>query len=231
MAEYDMPRVMAFLTELLPNNNKPWFEAHKAEFKTVQSIFNDFASELIDSIAAIDDEMAGLTLKNCTYRFYRDIRFSKDKTPYKNHFGVFICKGGKCSGRSGYYFHIEPRGAHFLGGGLLCTGAYCPEPFAVKSIREEFQFKGDEFVKNIKAAKDFSLSWDGALKNVPKGFSKDDPYSEYYKLKAVLLERQMTEEFLFAPDLVKRTVELFSETVPFNRQLNRAIDFGYEEYR
>lgn len=221
---------MTFLSDLIPNNNKPWFDAHKSEFRSVQSIFLDLSQEILDGMAALDSDLEGLTIKQCTYRFYRDIRFSKDKSPYKQHFGLYMCKGGKCSGRSGYYFHLEPTGANYIGSSLLCTGAYCPEPFVVKSIREEFMLNGEEFVSNINRAKHFSLSWEDSLKTVPKGFPKDSPFVDYFKLKSTTLQKNIDEKYIFGKDLVKRTLDLFAETIPFNRQLNKAIDFAYEEY-
>ena len=101
-----MKRVLSFLTDLIPNNNKPWFDANKGRYKEAQAIFNDFASELLERVQNFDPEVRGLTLKQCTYRFYRDLRFSKDKTPYKKHFGIFI-KRWKMQ-RFGILFHIEP---------------------------------------------------------------------------------------------------------------------------
>ncbi len=225
-----MKRVLSFLTDLVPNNNKPWFDANKARYKEAQAIFNDFASELLERVQIFDPEVRGLTLKDCTYRFYRDLRFSKDKTPYKRHFGIFIAKDGKCSGHSGYYFHIEPPHAGYLGGHLICCGAYAPEPKVMRSIREEFMLNGEALVKAISMAKGFELEWDGALKKIPRGFPQDSPYAEYFRLKKILITRYLDDTFILEPDLAKRAADLFATCTEFNTILNRAIDYAYEEY-
>src|SRR5574344_663691 len=142
-----MEQVLEFLTQVSLNNNKPWFDAHKAAYKTAQATFNDFAIKLIDGIASFDPSVKGLGIKDCTYRFYRDLRFTKDKSPYKTHLGVFISPGGKCSCHSGYYFHIEPPDQDYLGGHLMCCGAYMPDSKQLKSIREEFMLNGKEMVE------------------------------------------------------------------------------------
>lgn len=225
-----MQRVVSFLTDIVPNNNKPWFDANKARYKEAQAIFNEFASELLERVQGFDPEVRGLTLKDCTYRFYRDLRFSKDKTPYKTHFGIFIAKDGKCSGHSGYYFHIESPQAGYLGGHLMCCGAYAPEPKVMRSIREEFMLNGEALVNAMSKAKGFELEWDGALKKIPKGFPLDSPYAEYFRLKKILITRYFDDEFLFKPDLAKRAADLFAICTEFNTILNRAIDFAYDEY-
>ena len=101
-----MKEVVMFLRQLKANNNKEWFTEHKAEYQSAQAKFNAFCEELIHRIEEFDPSVRGLTLKDCTYRIYRDLRFSKDKSPYKTHMGVYVCRGGKKSGYSGYYFHV-----------------------------------------------------------------------------------------------------------------------------
>ena len=105
-----MEQIYDFLKQLAANNNREWFNANKAHYLEVQAKFNKFAEELIEAISQWDEDIAAsnLTVKDCTYRIYRDTRFSKNKAPYKTHMGVFICKGGKKAPYAGYYFHIEP---------------------------------------------------------------------------------------------------------------------------
>lgn len=104
-----MKQVIEFLTDLSLNNNKEWFQAHKAEYQHAQNTFNQFTLKLIDAISAFDEDVAQshLGLKDCTYRIYKDMRFSKEKVPYKTHFGAYINRGGKKSPYAGYYFHLE----------------------------------------------------------------------------------------------------------------------------
>ena len=102
-----MKKVIAFLRTLRENNNTEWFHAHRREYEEAKDSFSQFARRLIEETGRFDESVAGLELKDCTYRINRDIRFSADKSPYKTHFGVFIAPGGKKSGRAGYYFHLS----------------------------------------------------------------------------------------------------------------------------
>jgi len=140
-----MKTILVFLTQIKENNNKAWFDAHKSEYLEANAVFNTFIEKLIVGISNFDPSIKGLTVKDCTYRFYRDTRFSTNKMPYKTHFGAYICPKGKKSGYAGYYFHIEPKRSDFLNGNLLCTGLYGPEPNILKSIREEIFLNGETF--------------------------------------------------------------------------------------
>lgn len=226
-----MERVLNFLSDLGANNDKIWFDANKNRYREAKSVFEDFACELIERVKSFDSSMNGLTLKDCTYRIYRDVRFSPDKRPYKTHMGVFIAKGGKKSGRSGYYFHIEPKGQAYLGGHLMCCGAYCPEPAVLKSIREEFMLSGDELVETIKTAqnKGFEVEWESCLQRVPKGFPADSPFSDYFRLKNMLVSQPVNDRFILGRNLAKRVADKFESCLDFNTRLNRAIDYAYEE--
>ena len=103
-----MKQVVEFLTLLHENNDKAWFDSHKEMYKRALSCFEEFTAKLIDGIAAFDPSVRGLTVRDCTWRIYRDTRFSPDKTPYKTHMGAFVAPRGKKGGYSGYYFHVEP---------------------------------------------------------------------------------------------------------------------------
>ncbi len=109
---------VSFLKELKKNNNKPWFDNHREKYLSAKTDFENFVENLLNSISAFDDDIKELPAKNCTFRINRDIRFSKDKTPYKTNMGASINRGGKKSIFAGYYFHLEPGGKSFAGGGL-----------------------------------------------------------------------------------------------------------------
>lgn len=199
-----MKRILDFLRELQEHNDREWFETHRTEYLRVKAATEEFAARLIAGIASFDSTVGDLTPKECTYRIYRDIRFSSDKRPYKSHIGIFISPGGKKSGHSGYYLHIEPEHPERSdgtpsGGPMLVTGLYMPEPAVLKSVREEILFNGEEFVRNIGQAQDFSLNRENALKRVPAGFPTDSPYAEYLRLKDFCLERPVSEAFLLSP--------------------------------
>ena len=225
----EIQKIIDFLSRLQQNNHREWFHAHKLEYKVLEEEHHAFVEQLILGIASFDPTVKNLTIKDCTYRIYRDTRFSKDKTPYKTHFGTYICPGGKKSGNAGYYFHIEPQGEGMLGNNLLSTGLYMPDKPALQSVREDIAYKGDEFLAAIKKAKGFQIDKSSSLTRVPTGYNADHPYSEYLKLKDVYLVKMMDNQSLLAPNLLERVVADFKNTLDFNNFLNRAVNFAREE--
>lgn len=226
-----MKAIIHFLRQLQCNNNREWFNAHKEEFLKHQARFHELVDEVIREITVFDADVAGLTAKDCTYRIYRDVRFSSDKSPYKCHFGAFIAKGGKKAGNAGYYFHIS------TGGGkeypychMLAAGDYCYKPEVMKILREDIVNGEGDFDAVVKQADaSFTLDNDGALKRNPKGFPADAPYSEYIRLKYFCLTAIPDDEFWEGEDLAKRIASKFVTTKPFLNYINRAIDFEREE--
>ena len=150
-----MKQVVEFLTLLHENNDKAWFDSHKEMYKRALSCFEVFTAKLIDGIAAFDPSVRGLTVKDCTWRIYRDTRFSPDKTPYKTHMGAFVAPRGKKGGYSGYYFHVEPvwDERSWSQGHQLTTGLYCPLPEVLRSVRDEILDNGAEIEAAIREAK------------------------------------------------------------------------------
>ena len=142
-----MEDIIRFLEQLRRHNNREWFEANKLWYRDVKARFDGLVARLIDAIAAFDPSVAGLAVKDCTYRIYRDTRFSPNKEPYKTHFGAYFCPRGKKSGYAGYYFHVEPQGDGLIGGHLLSAGLYMPEPNVLKSVRDEIFDNGERFVE------------------------------------------------------------------------------------
>lgn len=221
-----MQEIISFLDQLMRNNNRDWFNAHKDKYKYVQGKFNEFALELMDAVAAFDSDVYGLELKDCTYRIYRDIRFSSDKRPYKNHFGCFICKGGKKSGNGGYYFHVEPSEADYIGGNLLAAGMYAPTKELLEHIRHEIIYDGDKLDKAVKKAKHWSFSEDSFLRRVPNGLPKDSAYSDYLRLKDYTLMQALPDDILFGDQdkLLAHVVKQFKLVKDFNHWLNEAAE-------
>lgn len=219
-----MQEIMNFLDRLMRNNNREWFNEHKDEYKYVQAEFNEFALKLMDAVAAFDPDVYGLELKDCTYRIYRDIRFSSDKRPYKSHFGCFICKGGKKSGNSGYYFHIEPAEDDYIGGNMLAAGMYAPTKELLELIRHEIVYDGDKLEKAVKKAKHWKFSESSFLKRVPKAFPSDSPYAEYLRLKDYTLYQDLPDDILFgnSDELLKYVVKHFKTVKDYNHWLNEA---------
>lgn len=182
--------------------------------------------DVLAGIRSFDDTIGPLSPKDCTYRIYRDQRFSKDKTPYKTHMGVYINRGGKKSGYSGYYFHL---GAKSYGNMVAVGDIWCP-PEVLKVIREDIMLGGGDFRKILSEVDPrLVLDMDGALKRVPAGFPKDTPDSDFYRVKAFCLYYAPDDKFFTDKDLASRLVDVFHSAKPFLDYINRAIDYCREE--
>ena len=226
-----MKTVIAYLKDLNRQNNREWFVANKARYQEAQAKFNTIVDKVIAGIAQFDPSVANLTAKDCTYRIYRDVRFSKDKSPYKTHMGAYICPGGKKSGYSGYYFHVGVGGEGYPAAHLLAAGDYICEPKVLKTLREDICYGGGDFEDILKkeVSPAFWLDQSSALKKVPAGFPVDSPYADYLKLRVYCLCYEPDTDFMTAPDMPERTVELFKTTYPFLQYINRAIQYVKEE--
>jgi uncharacterized protein (TIGR02453 family) len=214
---------LKFLKGLKKNNNKPWFDAHRKEYEAAKNDFENFIQSVLDKHSKNDTDLKALIAKKCMFRINRDVRFSKDKSPYKTNFGASMDKGGKKSGLAGYYFHLEP-GKSFLGGGL-----WMPQPDALKKVRQEIDYCFDEFEKIIVSKKFKTIyrelyTGEGVqLSKVPQGFEKDSPAAQYLKFKSWLVLTDLNDSILTSKDLLKKTVEAFSIMQPFIKFLNRPL--------
>ena len=225
-----MRDILSFLADLHDNNNREWFQANKQRYKEALAKHNANVEQLIAGIASFDSSIEGVTLAQSTYRIYRDTRFSVDKTPYKDFFSAFIVRGGKRSGFGGYYLHISPKGNTWGEGSFLAAGNVCPEPYVLRSMREEIEDNAAEMVENIKHS-GFILDESNSLKRAPKGFSVAPEYEYLLRQREMILSRSLTDEWFMADDWLERTAETFSRCKPFLDQVNRAIEYAYEEYR
>lgn len=227
-----MKEILKFLRELSCNNNKEWFTAHKDTYLKVQQQWYAFCEQLIHEIGLYDQDIAKLTIKDCTYRIYRDTRFSKDKRPYKTHFGVFLAPGGKKSMHAGYYFHIGTGGEdNYPAGHMLAAGNYCYDPKAIKILREDISCAWPEFKAQVMdvAHPDFVLNMEDALKRVPKEYPADAPYADFMRMKSYGVMMNVDDAFILAPNLAKRVAELFQTTKPMIDFINRAVDYASHE--
>ena len=222
-----MKQVLRYLHSLSLHNDKIWFEAHKADYLTAKATVAALAEELIAGIRSFDDSIGPLSVSDCTYRIYRDVRFSKDKSPYKTHMGIFVNRGGKKSGYSGYYFHIDGNGDH-----LLAVGNYFTEPRVLKVLREDIELGGGDFRRILSGlAPGLELETESALKKVPKGFPAESPDAEYFKLRNFCLVENLDDAFILSPDLPARLLAIFRTGKPFLDYINRAIDYCREEQK
>ena len=175
---------LQFLEDLKANNNRDWFLENKKRYETVKKDYHQMVSDFLDAMKPLDPALEMLEVKNCTFRINRDIRFSKDKTPYKTHMGVWLSSGVKGQNRAGYYVHIE-EGASFIAGGF-----YAPESEDLKKVRKEIAFFYEDLEeilaeKNFKKIfMDFDRNERSILKNPPRGYEKEHPAIELFKLKS-----------------------------------------------
>lgn len=218
-----MKNVYKFLKELRANNDREWFNAHKEWYLEVKGEIDLFAAQLIARISEFDPEALSLTPDQCTYRIYRDTRFSHDKTPYKNHIGVVVCPGGtKKSYRCCYYVHFEP-GNSFIGG-----GCWCPPAPLLKEIRQSIYDNIDEYLGIVDAPQFkqlYGFPGHDMLKTAPKGFPKDWPYMEYIKPKEYTVQKAFDDKYFCASDIVERIGADFQVLKPYNDFIN----FIFEE--
>lgn len=219
-----MREIIDFLRELRLNNDREWFNANKATYRHAQSLFDGFAVELIDGIASFDDSVRGLGLKDCTYRIYRDTRFSSDKSPYKTYMGVYVAPHGKKAGYAGYYFHVEPDAESFLYAGL-----HMPSPTVLRSVREEIIDNGDGLMAAIGQSNGFSIYRERVLKRNPKDFPSGHKYDELLRLQDFGVAKTITESDLLSPDLLQRSLVDFRSIRPLVDILNRAVQYAYDE--
>jgi uncharacterized protein (TIGR02453 family) len=193
--------------------------------------YEQFIDLLIGEIRHFDPSIGSITAKDCVFRIYRDVRFSPDKTPYKNHFGAYIAQGGRKSDLCGYYFHIEPSGSGYLNHSLWAGGVYCPDASTLKAIRTDIYEYINEY-KNIIHHKDFTdcFKWfDGnPVKTAPKGFPKDFPDIALIKPKDFSFYKNIDESLLESKQLLSKSVEVFKKMLPFNMFMNRAILYHRE---
>lgn len=219
-----MVEYLNFLAQLSENNNREWFTAHKEQYKACDRRLKEFAAKLINGIAAFDPSVAGLTVADCTYRIYRDIRFSHDKSPYKTWSGVYVAPHGKKAGYAGYYVHFEPSGC------FIYAGSHCPEPVVLKSIREEILDNGDSMLAAIEASNGFTLYKGNSLKRTPKDFPMGHKHDELLRLKDFGIEKPLDTALLEDDNaLLESVLRDLKSTYPLVEILNRAINYAYEE--
>ena len=213
-----------FLRNLKKNNKKEWFDANRTKYESAKKNVEDLSVEIIKRLSHTDDSIAHLQPKDCMFRINRDVRFSKDKSPYKTNMGVYFSKGGKKGINAGYYFHLEP-GSSFVAGGL-----WMPMPPELKKVRQEIDYSWAEFSKITGSKKfksvfgDLDMSNESALSRPPKGYEADNPAISYLKLKSFIATTKIKDADLTSKDLVKKVTVHFESLKPLIDFLNRAIE-------
>jgi len=217
-----MTQIFEFLNALSKNNNREWFHENKSEYKSALDTFSKLVSEIIAGISKFDPELLDLEARDTIFRIYKDIRFSKDKTPYKTHFGAYMAKGGRKSPNAGYYFHIEPENS------FLAAGVYMVEKERLKAIRQEIVFQPEVYMKIVgnNNANGYSRhDSEDKLKKAPKGFSPDFKYVEELKFKHYIFAKEYSNSQLLAKSFVDTAVNDLEGLYPYVDFLNSAMDY------
>jgi len=221
----DATKVLGFLSQLKPNNNREWFQDNKKWYDESKKEVEVFVSEMITAISAIDPDLKTPAMKDCMFRIFRDVRFGADKSPYKTNFGGFIAQGGRKSSYPGYYFHIEPNGESMLAGGV-----YQPQPDTLKLLRNEVYYHSPE-LKSILEKPSFKEKFGqlgdfDKMKKAPKDFPADFPDADLLKYRSYIVSQQIPDKMVVSAAYKSHALELVNELQPLMRFLNRAISNG-----
>lgn len=225
-------KILKFLKAITVNNNRQWFADHRKEYELVRKDFEHDISKAIDAIAVFDSSVSHLTVKDVTYRFNRDTRFSADKSPYKRHFGAYISAHGKKSLHGGYYIHVEP------GNCLLACGCYCLPTNILTACRNEIMGNIDTwrgiveqplFVETF--GKVGCKPWGDIhgfgiehLKTCPSGFPRDYEFIEYLRMKDYCCWQQVPDDFFAQDDWIEKAIEIFKIAKPMMDFINNVVD-------
>jgi uncharacterized protein (TIGR02453 family) len=215
------PSTLSFLSKLEKNNNKNWFDKHRGEYEAAKKDFEATVIKLHSELSRTEPRMADQKPKDSIFRIFRDVRFAKDKTPYKSHFGAYFSRAGRKAPDAGYYIHVEP-GKSFVAGGL-----WMPEPPLLKMIRQEIDYNFDEF-KAILSKPAFKKQYkklEGeSLKTLPQGYDADNPAIEYLKMKSFIVTGKMADKDITSKTYVQKVMRSVTVMKPLVDFLNRGVD-------
>lgn len=212
---------LKFLKDLAAHNDRVWFEDNRTIYEAAKGNFIDFTAAVLEKTASFEPAMAGIDAKKAVFRIYRDVRFSKDKNPYKTNFGASLGMGPKSGLSAGYYLQIQPGNASFA-----AAGAYMPEPPVLAAMRQEIDYNLKDFEKILKAAS-FKKYYEGldeieVLKTTPKGYSPDNQALPYLRHKSYLVSRAFSDKEVTDPSFLKEVVNTLKSAHPLVQFLNKA---------
>jgi len=215
---------LQFLEDLIANNNTEWMHANKKRYDNYKKDYHSFITSILAEMKPLDKSLEPLEVKNCTFRINRDIRFSKDKSPYKTNMGVWMSQDKNRKNAPGYYIHFE-KGNCFIAGGV-----WCPEPTELKKIRKEIEFFHEDLEavvsnKNFKKEfKELSREEANVLKKAPKDFDPNHPAIEFLKLKSFTASHKIEEKDFTDKNFSKNIAQKLIVLKPFNDFLSRALE-------
>lgn len=212
--------IMAFLRELEANNDRAWFKANKDRYDALRQPWEADVERLISMVSEFDPETRGLTVGQAVYRIYRDVRFSKNKAPYKNYFSAVVSGKGRHALNSCDYIHFQP-GNLMIGGGI-----WCPDREILTQLRSLIDAEQEEFTKIITAEPFASrFRWESdSLKNVPRDYPKDHPMAQFLKMKEYLVTSRPDPSYFDCDDWVERVAADLELLQPLHQFLNYVFD-------
>jgi uncharacterized protein (TIGR02453 family) len=214
-AEPPLQHVLGFVRALKRNNNRDWFQAHRDDYEVARAHFEEFVAALLHELSRTEP-LADVSPRDCIFRLNRDLRFSKDKTPYKPYMSAYIAPGGRKSRRMGYYVHIEP------GNTLLAGGLHEPDPRQLASWRAAIDRDPRPFKRVVAAAafrRTFGEVRGERLKTVPRGYPRDHPEADLLRLKSITVIRQVPDAQVIAPTFLHEALKTFKAMKPFLQYL------------
>jgi len=213
-----------FLADLVANNNTDWMHANKKRYEAFKKDYHNYISSLLTEMKPLDSSLEPLEVKNCTFRINRDIRFSKDKSPYKTNIGVWLAQNKNNKNSPGYYVHFE-KGNSFIAGGV-----WCPEPNELKKIRKEIEFFHDdlEIIVNDTAFKNefgaLTIDENNRLKKAPKDIDPSHPAIEFLKFKSFTASEKIDDKLFTQPNFSATIAKKLIALKPLNDFLTRALE-------
>ena len=184
--------ILKFLKDLARHNDRAWFEKNKSRYLEAKAGFEDVVEAVLKQLQEFDAGLADLDPKKLPFRIYRDVRFSKDKRPYKTNMGAGFSPNGRLVQEPGYYLHVEPGNKSFIAGGI-----YMPDANNLAKIRQEIDYNPDGLQRILSAKKFAGLFGEfddfDKLKTVPKGYPKDHPNIDWIKLKSFIVTMPLTD--------------------------------------
>ena len=214
---------LAFLADLKENNDRDWFLENKSRYEIYKQNYYDFAQELLDKMIVLDESLKNLEVKKVVFRINRDIRFSKNKTPYKTHMAVWFSAGAKKDNLAGYYLHIE-NGKSFVAGGV-----YWPESEPLSKIRKEIAFFQEDIEKIVSDSdfksiyKQLERTETNSLKTSPKNYDKDHPAIEFLRLKSFVATASVSDKDVLQKDFAEKAAKQMIILKPLVDFLNRGL--------
>ena len=202
-----------YLQGISENNNRAWFVMNQPSYDILRAEFIQLVADVIAQTAKFDPKVRGQEPKKALFRINRDIRFTKDKSPYKSHFSAVIAPGGKKDPGSHYYFHLDHAGKLLVAG-----GCYLPPPDVLAKIRRAIAAEPAKFAKLLKHktlwAHYGQFADEGRLARPPKGYTADTPHIEHIKQKSFIVWTEVSAKGMDAAKVKARIIEGFRLSLP-----------------